>query len=176
MRQYPMFIPPSPLGSKSPKDWSQDEAKKYKDWLLSSIDERITNLEQAFDERPTMDPRDHVSALGKKVAKALLDAPFSEASATGRKLTNVGYALAADMGLLVARYILHRYPNSIRWERVRKPKSDLSYNLPVLEGFKNGNYLDPIAGSTAEAAAVLRGQRGPEAWVRILEFWSGKAA
>jgi hypothetical protein len=156
--------------------WSAKEAREYKDWLMSSMDGRIRRLVQMFDEPLRLDGRDHLTALGKKVSRAFKDAPFSEDSPGGRRLTNAGYALAADMGLLVALYLLRAHPGTIRWETIRKPKSEVSYNLPVLEGFANGNYLDPVGGSTAEAAAILRGQRGPDAWVRVLEFWEDGAA
>jgi hypothetical protein len=72
--------------------------------------------------------------------------------------------------LLVAKLLLEKCGNQIDWKTIRKPKSDLSYNLPVLEGFKN-TYLDPVGGSTAEASAILRGQRNENVWKDMYVFW-----
>ena len=172
--EYPLFAPPAHLSAKGRKNWTAREAKEYRDWLLGVFDDRIksliTRLGVPFGDTPT----EHLLSVGERAKTLLLGAPFSEESPGGRKLTNLGYALAADLGLLVAKYLLDRAGDVLRWEIIRKPKSELSYNLPVLEGF-GFNYLDPIGGSTAEASAVLRGQRGADAWQRIYEFWLKKA-
>jgi len=47
----------------------------------------------------------------------------------------------------------------------------MSFNPPVLVGFNYGMYLDPVGGSTAEAIAVLRGDRDYLVRFGILEYW-----
>jgi hypothetical protein len=171
--EYPLFIPPNHLVSKGRAHWNAKEATEYKEWLLGVLDERVAELENRLEEPCGASPADHLMALGRKAVLLLMDAPFSEDAPAGRRLTNLGYALAADMGLLVAKYLLQAFPNRLRWEIIRKPKSEISYNLPVLEGF-SFNYLEPVGGSTAEAFAILRGQRGADTWKRIYEFWVEK--
>jgi len=56
----------------------------------------------------------------------------------------------------------------VRWEIVRKPKSDVSYNLPVLAGFGCDIY-DPVGVSVADAAALLEGRRCSDAWVKVFD-------
>ena len=50
----------------------------------------------------------------------------------------------------------------------------MSFNLPVLVGFNNGMYLDPVGGSIAEAIAVLRGDRDYRVRFGILEHWGSR--
>lgn len=170
LERYPLLVPPEHLAKKGARDWSANEAIEYKEWLLGCLDERVQTLTVMLDERAGPTPSAHLSALGYKIAVLIKNAPFSEEGECGNKLTNQGYALAADMGLLVAKYLLSAFPNKLRWETLRKPKAELSYNLPVLKGFSS-TYLDPIGGSTAEASAVLRGKRGPDTWKRMYEDW-----
>lgn len=172
--EYPLFVPPDRLTSKGRENWSATEAAEYRDWFLGVLETRVGELTKKLEEPCGNSPSDHLRALGEKAVLLLKKAPFSEESPTGRRLTNKGYALAADMGLLVAKYLLLQLPDKLRWETIRKPKSELSYNLPVLKGF-SFNYLDPVGGSTAEASAVLRGQRDADTWKRIYEFWVDKA-
>lgn len=174
LNEYPLFIPPDHLTSKGRENWNAKEATEYREWLLEVLDERVEELAKGLEEPPGASPSDHLMALGEKAAALLETAPFSEEGPTGRRLTNTGYALAADMGLLVAKYLLQELPETLRWETIRKPKSELSYNLPVLEGF-SFNYLDPVGGSTAEASAILRGERRADTWKRMYEFWVEKA-
>ena len=173
---YPLFIPPDSLTEKPRTDWSKKEAERYKEWLLNSADDRVGKLLEYF----AIDPREHepinlLLRLGELVTAALCDEPFSKVGAEGQPwLTNAGYALAADMGLLTARLLITETEGRVRWEVLRKPKSDMSYNLPVLTGFGKVTF-DPIGSSVAEAQGVLGGRRGADAWARILEFWKALA-
>ena len=174
LNEYPLFIPPDHLASKGRENWSAKEATEYREWLLGVLDERVEELTRLLEEPTGASPSDHLMALGEKAASLLGKAPFSEDGPIGRTLTNAGYALAADMGLLVAQYLLKAAPDKLRWETVRKPKRDLSYNQPVLEGF-SFTYLDPVGGSIGEAFGILQGKREADAWKRTYEFWVEKA-
>lgn len=171
---YPLFVPPEHLAKKERSKWSQKEAKEYRDWLLGVQESRVAELIVKLDQPLLGEPTKDLITLGKKVADLLVRSPFSEDRFGVRSLTKLGYALAADMGLLVAQYLLSAKPEKLKWETVRKPKSDVSYNLPVIVGFSY-SYLDPVGGSIAEASAVLRGQRDADAWLKIYEFWIDKA-
>ena len=52
-------------------------------------------------------------------------------------LTDAGYALAADMGLVVSKFHLAEGHEALTWDIVTKPKIDVAYHLPVLAGFSN---------------------------------------
>jgi hypothetical protein len=96
---------------------------------------------------------------------------FFKMQAGRRDLSGRGYALAADAGLAVARELTCRH-GTIRWQVVRRPKRDISYNLPVLVGFRHNLSLDPVGGSIAEAHGVLRGDRDEAAWQHMYEYGS----
>jgi len=83
-------------------------------------------------------------------------------------LTNIGYSLAADIGLLTARQVCSAVGEKVRWEIVKRPRSDVSYNLPVLKGFGRDSY-DPVGVSVADAVAVLSGRRSPDVWVKVFD-------
>lgn len=81
--------------------------------------------------------------------------------------------MAADMGLLGARFLEDRYPH-LRWSIVRKPKSDISVNLPVLIGF-GVVPLDPILVSINTAHGMLAGNRKGDAWLKVFKHWGSEA-
>jgi len=203
MPKYPLFLPPFEFANKPPLQWSAKEARLYFNWLLSIHRERIDGLLTFFEEPLTGSPCADLDRLGTHVAKTIVTPDFSrriglvpknfkpsqippsreEISAyfqhlnqTGPKLTNAGYALAADMGLLVAKFLLSECGDRIKWSILKRPKSDMSYNLPVLIGFSTLQHLDPIGGSIAEAYGILRGNRGAAIWKDIFIFWKEKAS
>jgi len=83
-------------------------------------------------------------------------------------LTDEGEALAADLGLLVARYLLEDFATTIRFEIGGRPKSWICHNLPVLTGGAL-NPFDPVGASRGNAYGVLRGERDETIWAQIYE-------
>lgn len=174
LRNYPSFSPPESLASKSHRDWSRKEAQSYFDWLMGCLDERVATVLRfvgiQYAER--VDPRDLLSQAGAWADRALRDPACSKSSGSGMGsipvLTNIGYSVAADLGLLTATQIVRTVGDKVHWEIVRKPKSDVSYNLPVLAGFGRDTY-DPIGVSVADAAAVLAGRRYSDVWARVFD-------
>lgn len=166
---YPLFIPPEPLGARTPPEWSRREAKAYAAWLQSSMPERVQQLLRYFGVSESISPSSLLEILGECVADALINSPFSEET----RLTNQGHALAADMGLLLADVLQREHPG-LTWDIVFKPKSDVSYNQPVLVGF-GGVTLDPIQISTTQAFSILRGAKDGTAWRQVFDYWSNQA-
>ncbi|WP_339730424.1 hypothetical protein [uncultured Gimesia sp.] len=172
MKEDPLFVPPLELCQKNSREWTLKEARQYKDWLLASLDERVSFLLKFLNVPKTknQDVEDFLSSAGKKAAQYLLLKEFSECVTEKKKLTDKGYALAADMGLLVAKILLEKSRDKIRWRVLRRPKREISYNLPVLEGFEL-NPLEPVGGSIAEAYGILRGQDDSNVWREIYVYW-----
>lgn len=135
MKDYPLFIPPGELSEKIPKQWNSKEAEQYFNWLLSIIEERTNNLLDYFEEKNNGDFSTILGNMGIKEVKELSKKEFAVITETGPKLINRGYALAADMGLLVARFLLESCEGKVSWSIVKKPKNDMSCQLPVLIGF-----------------------------------------
>lgn len=169
--QYPLLIPPSGLAERTPREWSPQQADEYLNWLTGVLEQRTDHLLAFFGETVRGNPETLLKELGSKVVEALRRPEFSEQTAAGPKLTDRGYAIAADMGLLVARLLLAGGNGSGQWAVLRQPRTDASYNHPVLTGL-GPTPLEPVGGSIAEAYATLRGTRGSDAWQKIYRHWS----
>lgn len=173
MIDYPLFLPPQELAVKTPREWDILEAEKYYSWLTSIIDERVNNLLGYFNERFSENYENLLKSLGEKVVPILFKQEFSSIINGKPKLSDKGYALAADMGLLIAKMLLNRFSPKVKWEIVKKPKNDASFHLPVLTGFGN-IFLEPVGGSIAEAYGILRNQRESDIWQKIFVTWKDK--
>lgn len=169
MRSYPPFAPPDHLALRT-DEWNAKEAREYKDWLLSVLGERTDALSSWLKEPRTDQPSDHLLATGKKAYTLFQEeANFTEPDPEdgGIKLTDAGYAFAADMGLLVARYL--EKEEGVVWTIVRKSKRYIHYNKPVLKIGKD--HLDPIGGSISEVYGILRNERRYDIWNKIYMEW-----
>jgi hypothetical protein len=132
----------------------------------------VTELLKYFRlARNVFPPRELLLELGRQVASILVQDEFSHTTGEGpRRLTNAGYALAADMGLLTAELLQDKCAGgSLEWKVMRRPKSDASFNFPVLVG-RGKLTLDPIRVSCSEAAGILEGERRGDAWAKILDY------
>ena len=165
-QDYELFIPPGQLGEKTPAEWSSSEATAYAEWVHSCRHGRVKGLIRYFGMDESASPSALLGPIGEGAAAALNREPFSKQG----RLTNLGYALAADMGLLVAAALQQGFPR-LTWDIVQKPKSDVSFNQPVLVGFGSVP-LDPIQVSTTQAFGIVRGSRDGTAWQRVFEYWS----
>ena len=169
-RPYPLFVPPDGLSEGVPWEWSPDQATAYAEWLQGSLRRRTEALLEYYSIDPKAEPARVFGRLVGHATASLVTEPFS----VGAKLTDSGYALAADVGLLMARALLEQHPH-LEWTVVRRPKSDASYNQPVLQGFGHVHF-DPVGVAVAQAWGVLRGTRDGGRWPELLELWSGMAA
>lgn len=174
IRPYPLFAPPNHLSPSNRRQWTRADAEEYLGWLVDSAPSRITALKSVVQYPGHMSSTDELNWLGERVARLLRSEPFSSKTDNGFRITEQGRALAADMGLLVAHRLLSEH-KGLMWAVLERPKSDLSFNLPVIVGFQTG-HLDPIVGSIGEAAAILRGERKGDAWTRVFNFWSSRAS
>jgi len=103
---YPLFIPPPPLYEKSHFDWTLAEARAYQAWMLGQLSPRTEALWALLGEDQADPPAAWTERVGRELARLVVQAPFSE----GGRLTNQGYALGADAGLLIARALLANHP------------------------------------------------------------------
>jgi hypothetical protein len=180
---YPLFAPPIDLAEKHPADWTKAEAKRYFEWLMSVIAERVAMIKSVLGLRDSDAPEDVLGAAGNEMAGVLRLPGVSTAgrtvrsvlrgheieSQTGPLLSVVGYALAADLGLLVAALLRQNCPD-LQWEIVQKPKSDAFYNKPVLRPF-GAAHMDPIQVSVNVAHQLLDGSRPASGWRDVYSWW-----
>ena len=171
---YPLFIPPEPLlHRRPPKEWTDEQAKLYFHWLLSVEDLRVAGLLKELDLSPVGSEMEveYLREAGSRVAARLPLPSFSTSRNKGWELTGQGSALAADMGLLVAQFLIKKSAMKIHWDVRKEPTRDASYNLPVLFGTHPRMALDPIGGSLAESKAILRGQSTANIWADTFTHW-----
>ena len=171
-QEYPLFLPPAQLAQKSARDWTKKESEIYFRWFLSVLGERLNYALEYFGERSDKDCDCLMDAVGAKFAEKICEEPFSQQCENKRTLSNAGYALSADVGIILATCLLRICGDRIRWTILRKPRRELSYNLPVLTGFHI--HLDPIAGLVAEANGIIRGERTGAVLRQAFEFWKSK--
>ena len=117
-------------------------------------------LAAAGEQIATVLPMPGVSTEGR-IERSVLRGHEVETN-TGPLVTVTGYALAADLGLLMAT-MLQAECSGLRWEIVTRPKSDASYNLPVLRPF-GPVHMDPIQVSVNIAHRVLEWSASAAGW------------
>lgn len=167
--EYQLFIPPEAVSQKDPKAWSAKEAELYFNWFLSSVELRL-NMLGGFLGLEIKKDESGFATVAEKAALILVDGPFSESG----NLTNTGFALSADIGILMGQCFLDAFPGKLHWEILRQKKIDLSYNRPVIQGFANGLYLDPIHISINQARRILARTHGYETYLQVYKYWYGK--
>ena len=159
-------------------DWSPEEAEQFYQWLMENLSRRIDHLLAFLNEEiPSChkDWEEFLVRLGLKYASRLRTTPLSQ-NINGRlQLTNRGTALAADSGLLVAHLLIHVPGSHVRWEVLRDPGA-FGHNHPVLRGFVQNLYLDPVGGSVYAARALVNGKKSPDLLKQAFVFWKDRMA
>lgn len=184
--RYPPFDAPRPPLGTSPKNWTKAEARTYFDWIVDHVEAHSSRLLTwlGIADRP-----DHAGVLrevGASAVEVLRSSRFSSPGEPvrvnlhgheldhdrGLVLSAEGEALAADLGLLVARYLLEDFGTTLRLQIGGRPKSWVWHNLPVLTG-GSLNPFDPVGASLGNAYGVLRGERDETIWARMYDRAAG---
>lgn len=169
MKDYIFFKPPDEVANIKAKLWNAKQAKVYFDWFISVKDDRVEYLLTSIDETLTGNHKIDIRRIGKKVTGFLKKPPFSGLEEGELVITNRGLALIADLSLLISKLIIERHPQII-WKIVKRPKGDISYNLPSLFEFPLIGHIELMRGSIAEAKAILRGEKTDSIWLEIYEY------
>lgn len=183
LADYPLFAPPADLAEKPRAEWTTTDARRYFDWLMAVVPERVATVTALLGLDPDGAPGDVLSAAGKQMAM-LLSMPGMSTEGrlerstlrrhevethTGPLVTVTGYALAADLGLLMATLLRAECPD-LRWEIVTRPRSDVFYHLPVLRPF-GPVQMEPIQVSVNTAHRVLDGSGPASGWRDVYRWW-----
>lgn len=164
--RYPAYEPGGNLASAVASDWTEAEARRYLVWQTNVLDVRVRALLDFLGVEDAGPPRELLLTAGQRAALALKRHSASTSGEEGPTLTAEGLALAADMGLLVARELLRSSRGQLRWEVLRKPRTAAAFNLPVLVG-DGKPFLEPLRASIANAHAVVAGRRDGGIWARM---------
>lgn len=171
--EYKLFLPPDHLAEKGRKNWNSKEADEYFDWLLSVKDKRVSNLLKKLEYNFSDNLKTDLDQIESKVALLLVTSPFSNFKNKTYELTNYGLAVAADVGLTIADLLLRNNSN-LYWKVIKKPKSNLYFNLPTLFGF-DALYFDPIGGLIIELKNLINNPAKSNSLFDIFSFWDSKA-
>lgn len=158
---------------KMPRDWNKKESELYFLWLTGNMIPRSDALLYFFDLIYSTTPNVLLVKIQDKVESHINSDEFTYEIDGKKKLTSSGYALAADLGLLVARLLIDQGKSHIKWEVLKKSKLARSNNMPVFIGL-DGEYLDPIDVSVSECLWIANGNNSPNAWLKIYTYWSMK--
>lgn len=149
-------------------DWSLKDAKEYFNWFMSVKDERSArylNYLSIQGEKLDFD------VLGKKIYETLYDDEVSFRDDVGVfRLTNAGYAFAADTSIVLSDYIIKKYNGKVYWDIVKKPKSDIAYHLPALFGFNKLPYIELMGASVSHAKSILKKEQESYVWKRMVDL------
>jgi hypothetical protein len=127
---YPLFVPPEDLAARSIESWSVADANRYRDWLLGSMPDRVAVLKSTLSLPSGGTPESILLDAGRKMVGVLSEPAASTPGRrevadlrgheitydTGPLLTIHGYAIAADVGLLMAELLTDRY--DLHWDVV----------------------------------------------------------
>lgn len=167
-RPYPLFVPPAGVALVDHAVWSRGQAAEYFDWFQLIAESRVDQMAAYFGLTVGARVRSDIVAVSEVASIAFARTPFSEMEA--KHLTNQGYALGADLGLLISQVLVRAHPR-LTWQCGSGPADYVSKNLPVLTGFLHGVRFDPTLVGTAQAHGVFSGRRGPSAWADAYDAW-----
>jgi hypothetical protein len=164
MKDYALFIPPAEVATTKARLWNSKQAQLYFNWFLSTKDDRVEYLFTSLDESLTKNLEEDIVRIGDKVTNLLFESPFSENEKDKVNLTNQGFALVADLSLLISKLIITKHPQ-LTWKIVKRPKSDISYNLPAMFDFPIYGHIELMGGAIMSAKAILQGMKTSSIWL-----------
>jgi hypothetical protein len=149
MFPYEILRPPFTLDFRK---MSKEDLRRYRDWFLATIPERVTQLEHVVRGSPgfeswhadsspgsldalgewylaQVDRRPHTQDELEQLRRQLpnwIDPPLDE-------LTNRTFSLAFDVAAYFGQVLLQNIPD-LRWEQNRRAKMSADYGQPVLVG------------------------------------------
>jgi len=137
------------------RDWQADYTPKSLEKLGQWFYEHVETRKRTEKEKETI--------YGK--------APkwFKSVKIKDWELTNQTFSLAIDIGMYLNRALEKNVPG-LKWELVRKPKSDVDFQQPVLVG--TGNLVfNPTQILVTYAYGVARGSKEPERLKELCAIW-----
>jgi len=185
---YPMMEPPFEF--ESFREMTTQEAKQIFDWHIEQLSKRINVLKEAFyfttnknDDVLNLSPssliplwewyksRIKIEPITQEELEQLNKLPkWAIPTGSGWKPDLGTVALALDISLYLAEVLLRQFP-SLRWSLLTKPKSNINYNHPVIQGFKKNLHFEPTSVVLNLTFSVIRKNKSGNL-LNIYEAWS----
>jgi hypothetical protein len=153
LEQYPLYLPPDDLAEKGHLNWNKKELKRYFEWFMDNYNLRVDFFLDFFKMTYSKDP-DIIFSNGFpemifnlfdknpllttiKKRNVPLDAKpdikfLIENDAPRQEFTNLGYAIAGDSGLLIAKVVLDNRTDLSLGIPTKGGKSYVHYNKVVI--------------------------------------------
>lgn len=166
------------------------ELRRYFDWFVGTIPERIAELTKEVREisefkdwEPDFSPSS-LDALGLWFAKQVGTRERTEAELqkirdqgpqfgieSKSELTNRTFSLAMDIGMYFGQLMLTNHP-SLRWDQRNSNKRFAHYGQPVLVGFEGGVPLNPVHIAVTLAYGLAKKRKSGQRLRELYEHWS----
>jgi hypothetical protein len=181
-RPYPEYYVPVEFHGIGCYEMSPELAQKHFEWYTTNYFERVEILLEYFAESLTDDPLTDLERLGRHVERVVrrdkqfkkwtrgeiveVKPGFRVRESPAWQLTNAGWVLAQDMGLLLAHEFLELKHPLVNWMLHIKPKNDPSFQRPVITWLRNRGY-DPLDNSVSWCLQIVDRTRDGGIWALI---------
>lgn len=85
-------------------------------------------------------------------------------------LTELSYSLSVDFGIYFGECMRHAHPQ-LRWELLKRPKSNVDINQPVLVPFRATMHLNPIRVALVLARKAIEGISARQEIIEAKQIW-----
>ncbi len=176
---------------KEPEQFTLCEAKRYYEWYMGILPQRVTYLTQTCAAGMNV-PIEHFThfpdcckALREWfLRRAALQETTEEEQRQMRlrfghlgawwihkeRLSDFTELVLRDIGMFLGDSLV-RYAPSLRWSLITKPKSYVNVNKPHIIGFSQNNIFEPIHMARVQATKMLDGKQSPTDLFDIIIFW-----
>jgi hypothetical protein len=179
-----------------PREWKPREAKKYFEWFLIRIPDRLAELRRLVDvSQPGLGKRvdsspESLGPLGEWFCTAMVwrrmndDEIRRETAGMSKRsrdlgmpiedltLTTESLSICVDAGIYQGEIYRARF-RGVHWALCTKPKRHVSYHQPLLEGVQPVP-VDPILATVTDGYKVARGTGGPDMFTDAYRWLVGR--
>jgi hypothetical protein len=160
--------------SKPHQEWSTADARKRFELAMGTCNDRISVLLSFFRESHTTEPNLLLENLGNKFAQVLPTDQFSFSDEqSGLDLTDQGYHVAVDLGMLIGALLVEQYSTLLKWE-LATDKRFATFNHAIVVGWGKTD-LEPVGLSINLTKRVARGELSYRAWLYTYQMWKQAA-
>lgn len=171
---------------------SNQDLKRYYDWFLCALSERLAILESSVRETPGCEA--WVADFNPDSLVNLAEWFASRVAVRGRtegelksiearlmfptevpqeELTDETFSIAMDVGMYFGSVLLKKHP-SLRWDQKTDSKRFADYGQPVIVGFGTA-ILNPVRIAITFAYGIAAGTQSSKRLMQIYKYWSDKA-
>ena len=170
---YEIFALPAEFGGRLPRDMTPRQAQRYFTWFIDNIPNRLTGLQAVVGLNLDLSG-ESLAPLGEWFCSVIvgrrrtLDEIRSEMARWSKRsrelglpvdeltLTEESFSICIDVGIYLGECYRRHLPDA-RWALCTKPRNDISYHQPRIEGLEP-HPIDPIRVTVSNGYLVAQGQ------------------